>query len=53
MFSRVWINWRVMSLIHEVNVKGVHELRGRRMGFTIHLNLHIEVLSTSYNLDII
>ncbi len=42
-----------MSLIHEVNVKGIHELRGRTMGSTIHLNLNIEVFSTIYNIDII
>ncbi len=53
MFLRVWISWCVMSLIHEVNVHGVHELRGRKMGFTIHLNVHIEVLFVSYSLDII
>ncbi len=53
MFSRVWISWCVMSLIHEVNVQGIHELKGRKMGSTIHLNVHIEVLSVSYSLDII
>jgi divalent metal cation (Fe/Co/Zn/Cd) transporter len=39
-----------MSLIHEVNVQGVHELKGRKMGSTIHLNVHIEVLSVSSNI---
>jgi divalent metal cation (Fe/Co/Zn/Cd) transporter len=43
----------VLSLMHEVNVQGVHELRGRRMGSTIHLDVHIEVLSVSYSLDIV
>ncbi len=42
-----------MLSIHEINVQGVHELKGCRMGFTIHLNVHIEVLSLSYNLDIV
>jgi divalent metal cation (Fe/Co/Zn/Cd) transporter len=42
-----------LSLMHEVNVQGVHELRGRRMGSTIHLDVHIEVLSVSYSLDIV
>jgi hypothetical protein len=27
-----------MSLTHEVNVQGVHELKGCEMGSTIHLN---------------
>jgi hypothetical protein len=53
MFSRVWISWYVMSLIHEVNVHGVHELRGPRMWFTIHLNVHIEVSFMNYSLDIV
>jgi divalent metal cation (Fe/Co/Zn/Cd) transporter len=48
-FLRVWISWCVMSLIHE----GVHELKDHMMGSTIHLDLHIEVLSVSHNLDIV
>jgi divalent metal cation (Fe/Co/Zn/Cd) transporter len=42
-----------MSFIHEVNVQGVYELRGRKMGSTIHLNVHIEVFYVNYSLDII
>jgi divalent metal cation (Fe/Co/Zn/Cd) transporter len=42
-----------MSLIHEINVHGVHELKGHKMGFTVHLNVHIEMISVNYSLDII
>jgi divalent metal cation (Fe/Co/Zn/Cd) transporter len=42
-----------MSLIHEVNVQGIHELRGHMMESTIHLNVHIEVLFVNHNLDIL
>jgi divalent metal cation (Fe/Co/Zn/Cd) transporter len=42
-----------MSLIHEVDVHGVHELKGHMMGSTIHLNVHIDVFSVNYSVDII
>jgi divalent metal cation (Fe/Co/Zn/Cd) transporter len=31
------------SVLEVQGVEGVHELRGRRMGSTIHLDVHIEV----------